>query len=382
MRYQVLISIVGAALLASCGHSPEATKAESAKPAVSVRVEPAAASEVPSLYEASGTVRARTSAQISSRVMASVREVRVAVGDRVREGQVLIVLDARDADVRKRVADAAHEEAQSAAAEAEQAITSAKANLDLAESTYSRMKDLFDKTSISRQEFDEATARVKMARAGLAMAQSRRAQVTSKIAQADQEKRGAEILQGYSTLTAPFAGVVTEKNVDPGNIAVPGAPLLTVERGGGFRLEANVEESMMRDIRAGQKVHVNLDTLNREIESRVSEVVPAVDPISRSVVVKIDLPNVPELHGGIFGRAQFETGSKHTLFVPSQAVGERGQVQWVFVAENGIAHSRIVTTGQRRGDRVEILSGLNEGEKLIAPVPPGLTDGDRIEVKL
>jgi RND family efflux transporter MFP subunit len=376
-----IVSAAAAVFLSGCGHSPELTRAESNKAPVPVRVEAVATSESPTLYEASGTVRARTAAQISSRVMAYVREVRAQVGDRVREGQVLAVLDARDSDVRKRQADAGREEAHSAAREAEQGYASAKANLELADATFNRMKDLFDKKSISRQEFDEATARVKMARAGLEMAAAKRAQVAAKIRQADEDVAGASILQDYSTITAPFSGVITEKNVEPGNLAVPGQPLMTLERGGGYRLEANVEESMMGRIRLRQNVQIALDAVAKDLSGRVSEIVPAVDPTARTSTVKIDLPPLAELRTGLFGRARFEIGSRKALTVPSGAISNRGEVQWVFAAENGKAHSRIITTGERAGDRIEVLSGLSDGDKLIVPVPVGLADGDRIEVK-
>ncbi len=377
-----LIACAALVGLTGCGHSPEVTRAESNQKApVQAHLLTSAVSDGPTLYEASGTVRARTAAQISSRIMAYVREVRVQVGDRVREGQVLATLDARDADVRKRQADAGREEARSAALEAEQGYASAKANLELAEATYARMKELFDKTSISSQEFDEATARVKMARAGLEMASSKRAQVNAKIRQADEDIAGASIMQGYSTIAAPFAGVITEKNVDPGNLAVPGQPLMTLERGAGYRLEAQVEESMLRKIRLGQSVQVALDAAAHDLTGRVSEIVPAVDPSARTSTVKIDLPAVADVRTGLFGRAKFEVGTKRALTIPSSAVNDRGQVQWIFVADNGVAHARIVTTGEKNGDRIEILSGLSEGEKLIAPVPAGLADGDRIEVK-
>lgn len=382
MKHNLMILFGAAAILAGCGgHAPESTRAESKKAPVTVAVQTVATAESPSFYEAAATVRARTSAQISSRVMAYVRDVRVKVGDTVREGQVLAVLDSRDADVRKQQADAAHDEARSAALEAEQAAASAKANLDLAETTYARMKDLFDKTSISRQEFDEAAARLRVARASLEMASARRAQVGAKIRQAEQEIQGATLMQSYTTLTAPFAGVVTEKNVEPGNLAVPGAPLLTIERGGGFRVEASVDESSLPRVRLGQTVEVQIDALDRTLTGRVSEIVPSVDPAARSAIVKIDVPNVAGMRTGQFGRARFLAGSRTALTIPASAIGERGQVQWVFVAAGGAARSRLITAGERRGDRVEILSGLSDGEKIVAPVPAGLADGDRIEVR-
>src|SRR6516165_8802144 len=141
-------------------------------PVIAVKTIAAQKTDWPAIYEATGTVRARTAAQITSRLMAYVREVRVRVGDHVNAGQTLVVLDARDLEARRRQAESARMEASSSAAEADHAIASAQAGLELATVTFNRMKDLHDKKSLSEQEFDEANTRLKLARANLEMAQS------------------------------------------------------------------------------------------------------------------------------------------------------------------------------------------------------------------
>jgi len=188
-----LFAVASAALLllAGCGSPAPRDAAKAAPTAVrTLTVVPAA---WPDIYEATGTVRARTSAVISSRVMAYVREVRVAAGDRVREGQLLVALDSRDLDAGYRQAEAAQAEARSAVPEADNAIASAQASLNLAQATHKRMKELLDKDSISNQEFDESSARLKLAQAGYAMALARRAQLHSRIAQAGQAVASAEV---------------------------------------------------------------------------------------------------------------------------------------------------------------------------------------------
>jgi RND family efflux transporter MFP subunit len=259
---------------------------------------------------------------------------------------------------------------------ADTAVAAAKANLDLAQVTFGRMQDLHAKKSISNQEFDEASAKLKAAEAAHDMARARRAQLNARLAQADQEVRATEVNRTYAEILAPFAGLVVARSVEPGILAIPGAPLLTIEREGSYRLEASVAESRLQEIRIGQAVSVNLDSPDRSLESRVSEIVPAVDATSRTYVVKIDLPAAPpSVRSGAFARAAFQLGSQSVLAIPAAAVAERGQLQTVFVDDNGTAHSRLVTTGQKLKDRIEVLSGLSAGEKLIYPVPPGLTDG-------
>ncbi len=375
-----LIVPMGALWLAGCGEAPKEKAASTAQP-VTVSAVTASSAAWPSIYETTGTVRARTSATISAKLMGYVREVKVQTGDRVREGQPLVTLDSRDLDAGAKRAEAAREEVRTAIPEADSGVAAAKANLDLAQATFGRMRELFQKKSISNQEFDEASAKLKAAQAGYDMAKARRSQLDSKLAQVDQEVRATEVTRTYADILAPFAGIVTAKSVEAGSMALPGMTLLTIEREGGYRLEASVEESKLASIRVGQAVSVTLDGLDRTIDARVSEIVPAVDASSRAYIVKIDLPAVPSLRSGVFGRAGFHLGSRSVLEIPAAAVAERGQLQSVFVAAEGVARTRLITAGERRDHQIEVLSGLSAGEKVIIPVPQGLADGARVEVQ-
>ena len=369
----ILSSLV---LLAACREEPKPAAAAPQAP-VAVRVAAVALEERPEVYEATGTVRARTAATLSSKVMGYVQEVHVRVGDRVREGQPLVTLDARDLETGVRRADAARAEIESAIPEAESGMAAAKAQLELAQATYKRIDELARKKSVSNQELDEASARLKAAQAANDMARAKRAQLDAKMAQVGEERQAAAIMRGYAQINAPFAGVVTARSVEPGNLAAPGAPLLTLEREGAYRLEAAVEESKLPAVRAGQSVDVALEALDRTIPARVSEVVPAVDASSRAYTVKIDLPALAQVRSGMFGRALFPLGKRQVLAVPAGAVVERGQLQAVYVVEEGAAHTRLVTLGAKG----EVLSGLAAGEKVVVPVPASLNDGAKVEVR-
>ena len=381
MRFMLVPMLAAVALWSGCGGSESQPKAAANAPAVPVQTATVSSQEWPVVYEATGTVRARTAAVLSSKIMAYVRQVAVQVGDRVREGQLLVTLDAQDLDTNVLRAQAAESEVLSAVPEADNGVAGAKANLDLAQSTFKRMEELASKKSISNQEFDEASARFKSAQAAYEMARAKRTQLDSKRAQVQQEVRGASIMRDYARISAPFSGVVTAKSVEPGNLAAPGAPLLTVEREGAYRLEASVEESRLPFVKAGQTVDIALEALDRRFTARVSEIAPAVDAASRAYTVKIDLPAVPNLRSGMFGRARFPLGVRKVVAIPPQAMVERGQLQSVFVIEDGCARTRLVTIGERGQSAVEVLSGLSEGEKLVSPVPSGLADGTRVEVR-
>ena len=366
-------------VLAGCGRDTRHAETAPEGAPVPVKVVAVEAVEWPSTYEATGTVRAKTAAVLSSRVMGYVRQVNFQTGDRVRAGQLLVEVDSRDLDTQVRQAEAAHREAQEALGEVDGAIATAKAHLELAQASFRRMDDLYQKKSISSQEHDEATARLKVATAGYEMATAKRRQVVARVSQAAEGINAAASIREYARITAPFDGVVTDKRVEPGNLAAPGAPLATIEQAGVYRLEAAVEESLLREIRPGQGVAVTLDALGRTLNARVSEIVPAVDAASRTNIVKIDLPALAELRSGMFGRALFTLGKRRLLTVPADAVREQGQLRSVFVADGGYARARLVTLGEAVQSRREVLSGLTEGEKIVSPAPPGLVDGARVE---
>ena len=220
-----------------------------------------------------------------------------------------------------------------------------------------------------------------MARANYEMARARRQQIEQKIRQSDEAVAQATILRGYTTVTAPFAGVVIERKAEPGMLAAPGMPLLVLEQAGSYRLEAGVEESRLGRIRIGMAVKVDLESTDQPLSGRVEEIVPAMDAGSRTFTVKIGMTGGGTLRSGMFGRARFAIGEKKALVAPWTALVEQGQVQKVFVVDGGVARGRLVTTGARQGGTVEILSGLSKGEKLVAPVPATLADGGKVEVR-
>jgi membrane fusion protein, multidrug efflux system len=370
-------------LLAACSQEKPAPAAASAPP-ISVKTEVVHAVEMGDTFQAPGTVRARTSAVISARVPGYVQDLKVKAGDTVRAGQTLVVLQSQDLDAQVARAKAAQQAAGSGITEAEKARAAAESNAQLAATTLQRYKTLLDKKSVSQQEFDEVEARYKGAAANLEMANAAIQRVRAGEQQAQAEVKAAEVMRGYSVLAAPFSGVVTEKRVEPGSLAMPGQPLLVLEQGGDFRLEATVEEARIAAIKLGDPVRVSIESMS-EIQGRVSEMVPAVDAASRAFLVKIDLPHPKSpadarlLRSGLFGRATFAHGSRKAIAVPENNVRSYGQLTSVYVVADGLARQRLVTLGARSGDQVEILSGLSEGDRLVVSPPPALRDGSRVE---
>ena len=271
---------------------------------------------------------------------------------------------------------------------ASSAKTAADANKDLAQATYDRYRGLFDSSAVSRQMLDEADAKRKSTDADALRAAdmlrsigARRGEAQARIEQATAEVANVRVGLGFAKIAAPMSGVVTKKNVDVGDLASPGAVLFEIEDDQQYRLEANVDENQLGGLHVGDKVLVILDALSAaELAGVVAEIVPAVDPVSRTFLVKVDLAKDNRLRSGVFGRLHFATAPIETLTVPTSAVFDRGQLLGVYVVEGeNIARMRLIKTGRAYGDRVEALSGLDEGERIVVDNIAQVTDGCRIQ---
>jgi multidrug resistance efflux pump len=390
----IVLAAVLASAVAGCGRSPDVERVEAA--ALPVRVEQVRLAATADQYDAVGTVASKTVTVLASQVMGRVVAVRVSEGDRVRPGQVLVEIDGRDVAAQAARARAGVAEAEHALAEVDRSIRAAESGREAAEAgrhlaqvTHDRYRRLLEERSVSQQEYDEVEARYKTAAAEAARAgsmvealQAKRRQTLSRIDQAKAESRGASVALGYSTIAAPFGGIVTQKSVEVGAMATPGMPLVTVENDAAYRLEASVEESFAAKVLLGAEVPVRIDALgDLALLGRVAEIAPSADPASRSVIVKIDLPAGGGLRSGLYGKASFPVGERQAVTVPRAAIVERGQMAGVYVVdEQGAAHLRFVTIGAALGDRVEVLSGIGDGERVVVDEVGRLSDGVRVSV--
>lgn len=368
MRLAVIIFTAGFGGLAGCSgeHSVQPTVPETVRDVSVLSVQRA---NVPDLLEAVGTVRAIETSQLASQMSGNLMEVRVNEGDRVGRGQILAIID--DAQPR-----AAVDRATAAVAASEQEVAASNADLSLAGSTLQRYQTLYERKSVSPQEFDEVKTRYQAAQAHHDAALASQAQAKAALAQ-------AETSFSYTRIVAPFSGVITEKKAEPGMLASPGLSLFTIEGLERYRLEAAVNENDLRYVRMGGAVPVIVDAAaGPALIGKVAQIVPAADASSRSFLVKIDLPQNAQLRSGLYGRAQFSRGERSSLLIPQTAVVARGQLQGVYVLDgNQTASLRYVTLGIPQGAQVEVLAGLQEGDRLVSQ--PGEVDlnGKRIEAR-
>lgn len=371
-RIPALVTLIAAFAAASCTDHEQTSAAERAP--VAVRVTHVAEELLASSFDAGGTVRAQTIAPLSSRIMSPVVEVHARPGMRVTRGQRLITLDSRQLTATAAAADATLEAALRGAAAAEAEEGAAEAALALARTTHGRIESLRARNSATQGELDEAIANLRAAEARLDAAKARRAEVASAIDAARSAADAARATGGYAVITAPFDGLVTEVPAQAGALAAPGVPLVVVEDPRRYRLEVSVDAARARAITVGAPAGIDIAGAET-MTGTVAEVTESLDPAAHSFLVKIDIPDTSGLRSGLFGKATFAGASAPGIAIPASALVRRGQLAFAFVEADGVARMRVVHPGDRVGDRVRVLAGVDPGDRVIVNPPPGLLDG-------
>jgi len=372
-----------AAGLSACGEKGK-QGAEISRPVVQ-EVEVVVVRPVPreTTAEALGTVRARMTAAVAPQVMGRLTGVAVSEGSVVAAGALLATID--DTTVRAQLASAegAVAEAEAAREEVDRTISQAEAAKALAEKTFDRFRKLLEGKVVTPQEFDEVEMRRTVAVKDFERAQQKRTQVSARIAQARGQAAAARAMLSWTKVTAPFAGVIVEKRADAGSMAVPGVPLFVLEDPRRHRIEMFVSETYLPLLKKGTPVQVVLDAdPAKPFTVAVTEVVPTIDPASRTFTVKADLP-AGRARSGQSGKVRFAAGKGTVLAVPKRAITRAGGSDGVFTvgALDNVARLTMITLGAEFDDRVEVLSGIEDGARVALSPIDKLSDGARVEVR-
>ena len=344
-------------LLASCGSEDKTTVADNS-PAIIVKVNQVETNGNSPFLSVSGKIQATNSADLSTRMMGYVNKVYVNVGDKVTKGQLLVSINNTDLQAKK--------------AQVNAGITEATAALNNAQKDYNRFKSLFANNSASQKELDDITANFEMAKARLEAANQMKNEVNAQFT--------------YSNITAPFNGIVTSKNVEAGNMANPGVPLISIETPGNFEVMAMVPETEISDIKTGTTVDVLVKSINKTIKGKVKEVSTSAKNTGGQYLVKIDLNKTDaKILSGMFTTVQFpvERKAKSTMvLIPNEAIITNGQLSGVYtVSQSNTALLRWLRLGRTYGNQVEVLSGLNTDEAYIVSAEGKLFNGAKISIQ-
>ena len=344
-----------AALLAApaCAARPGAARPEAAPP-IPVAVETVEDRPWTDGLEATGSVESARRASPGTILAGRVTRIAKHEGDRVRAGDVLARVES--ADVAARVA------------QAEAAVVAARVGEDNARRMRERMERLVPCQAASPKNLEDAIAGHEAARASLHAA--------------EEGVRAARVTLGYGQVTAPFDGVVVTRLVEEGDTAIPGMPMFVVEDTARMKIQAALPESVAREVRPGAVVTIVVDALGPTIRSAtLAEILPSSDPATRTVIARVLLDNPGgALRPGMFARLRFAGRGRNAVSVSDRAIVRRGPLAGVFVVDaHGFARLRFITVGESRDGRVEALTGLEPGERVVAEPPAELADGRRVE---
>jgi RND family efflux transporter MFP subunit len=336
--------------LASCsgGHQEKQGPAEAGVPATVMTI---AADTIPELYLTAGTVIAKNRVDVASRVMGYIRSIRAREGQTVTKGELLVRIDA--SDVRAHL----HE--------AEANLAQAKARAEEAKTDYDRFNALRAQQAVTEREYQQIALKYQIAEKGLHAARAGLAQARAQVQ--------------YVDITAPISGVVVAKHKDNGDMANPGEPILAIEDPSQLVLQTYVKEQQINHIHLGDIVMAEVRALHTTIQGHIAQIVPAGDATTHSYLVKAALTAVPGLKSGMFASVRFAVGTTRGIMIPKAAIISPSDIPGVYmVAQDNSVHFRMIRTGRVWNGRVEILSGLRPGERIVIATATPLHSGERI----
>ncbi|BFM10515.1 efflux RND transporter periplasmic adaptor subunit [Simiduia litorea] len=297
------------------------------------------------IYEAvPASVEAKQATVISARIMARITSIKVRSGDDVTQGQLLLTLE--KTDLTSKVKQAGEQ------------IRAITARLTEAQQNLERATKLQKQGLLAAADLDKARANHDALKADLAAAQ-----------QAQQE---TNIAVSYSEIRAPIDGRVVDRFAEPGDTAAPGNKLLTLYNPLTLRVEAQVREQLALTLQENQRLRVEIPALNLKLDAELEERVPAADPGSRSFLIKVRMPFNAQLQPGMYARLLVPAGEREQIRIPADRIVTVGQLDLVWVLQDGQAYRRFVKLGNTYGDQIEVLSGLSDGDKIL-PIPDRAT---------
>lgn len=311
------------ALLLSSTHGSGEENKQPPLPAISAHVQIARETTSQPQVELVATIQPVLQATVAAKVTGTIMELPVVLGSRVKKGDLLLKISADEITAR---------------------VMQARAQLDQARRNYTREKKLLKKNATTAET-------VKSMQDMLAVAEA--------------SFREAKTMLDYTTVTAPFDGIITKKLVNSGDLASPGIPLLQLENDTNLQAVTAVPESLVSLMKTGDELEVLVPSAHLTTTGKTGEIAPAADPLSRTSQVKINIRHDPALRTGQFARIILPIDPASTLLIPRSAVVSFGQMDKVFVLENGRAQLRLVRTGTTSGDQIEILAGIRPGETII-----------------
>ncbi|HSE39181.1 MAG TPA: efflux RND transporter periplasmic adaptor subunit [Acidobacteriota bacterium] len=347
--------------LFSCGKQNQTTAPSSAKNPLRI----ARVIEEPDVIRIPGTVQTEDTAIIASKFAGFIQRVPAKNGMHAKQGQLLVVMDDRNLSAQSDRVSSMRTEALEGTEEAKNHLEAARAQKDLAASTFARIERLFQKKSASLQEFEEAKARRDAADAELNAAEKRVAQTEAKIEQLQSEQKDVAANLSYVRIAAPFDGVVTSVDVDPGEFVNPGQSLVRIESPGTYQVLFMIEQELLPLFNEGALLDVEIQgEKDVHIKGTVTEIGPSMKDATRTFPIKANLSTQAHLRSGTSAIVILPIKTQKSLWIPETFLNRQVGLETVFVRRGNEWERTLVRSGKTRKDQIEILSGLNAGDEI------------------
>lgn len=393
LRRAVVLLLAGALALSASGCRARATASDQ----VTVEAVAAHQGKVTATVEVTGALVPARTANVSSKLAGQVKTVRADVGDRVQAGQLLVEIDTRELQAQLQQAEAGGravrdqaEQARLGMEAAQIGVANAKASLDATQKYYDRTKFLADAGAVPQSQLDEAQTKLEQARNGYEAAKKQyevaRKQYEmasgSALAQAEAAVNTVKVNLSNASITSPISGIVTNRNVNPGEMASPALPLLTIADASTLKFEGTVGQEVVPLLAVGQEVTVTVDALpGPELTGTVTQVGPVATSTGQLFPVEITLTNPGDLKAGMTARASIRIISSGGVVIPAAAVRTDNGQHYVFVVEDGAVERRPVTLGLRNDTEVLVLDGVEAGQRVAVTNVDALQDGMAVMVQ-
>ena len=359
-----------AAGLAACGPSTA--------PRVSVKTAVVGAGAIMRNVEFSGVLVPNRTLNIYAKLVGQATTVNGDVGSRVRKGQLLVQIDTKELNAQLKVAEAQGAGVSDQAVQAKIGVETAKLNLDLAQRAYDRTKTLFDTKVVTQSQLDDAQTKLDLAKSAFDNASHQYQTVSgSGLAQAEAQANFIRVQISNSTIASPIDGIITNRNINPGEITSLNNPLMSIADTATLKLQGNVSQEDVVRLSVGNKVAVGVDAIpGKEYTGRIDQVGPIAAATGQYFPVVVSLANDGKLLAGMTAKASFTLTSSPGIRVPLSAIGdgEDGRA-FVFVVSGGKVHKQVVTLGMRNGADAQVLSGLGPSDTIAVSSVAALQDG-------
>ncbi len=356
-----IIICTGCLALSACSSYKTTTPVVKTDPAINVTVATPSGAGQQELT-ISGQVESSQTATISTRVMGYITMLKVKAGDHVSKGQLLATISNQDILAKRAQTDAM--------------IAEAQASVSSAQKDYDRFTILYKQQSATAKELDNVELQYNAAKSRLEAARQMRNEVNANL--------------GYSNVTAPFAGIVTQKMAEAGSMANPGAPLLTIEQSGTFQVSATVPENIISQLQQGAVAMVTIKAANKTFKTVVTQINPSSQFTSGQYIIKLGIPAKEKtgLYAGMYATVDIPlkapvaiTGNENAILVPASSIEHKDQLTGVYtIGSNNTALLRWVRLGRTYGDKVEVLTGLEKNEAFITSAEGKLYNGVPVKI--